>query len=249
MAESHGLIWVSTIGDVRVFEGYRWKVVNTQEIGFTPPSFLVVKSFASGKEVWVTDCYYDTSPAHGSDIYWYDESGWHSQSMPETSRGCTSTMHEDRQGNVWLATDNALWRFTRATKEWTRYALPELPSVHLIYTYMAFNESGEPWFIAYSCDSQMRGCTWSTLYHLQNDNWISISPPYPGIQFSRVLLDRTDQVWASGTDGIYQIVNDQPKLVSYLGVSSWAMDKAGKMWVIGNDPSANNRLSLWVTNP
>lgn len=199
--------------------------------------------------MWVTDCYFKPSVPPRSDIYWYDASGWHSKSMPETKRGCASTMHEDRQGNVWLATDNALWRFTRTTKEWTRYTLPELPSVHLIYTYMAFNESGEPWFIAYTCDSQMRGCTWSTLYHRQNDIWIPINPPYPGIRFSDVLIDSADQVWASGTDGVYQITNDQPKLVSYLRVSSWAMEKAGKIWVIGNDPSANDSPSLWVMNP
>ena len=185
-------------------------------------------------------------PAHGSDIYWYDKSGWHSKSMPETRRGCFSTMHEDRQGNICLGVDNALWLFTRATKEWTHYVVPGTPSAHI--TSLDFNESGEPRFISLTCDSQ-RGCTESTLYHLQDDIWISISPPNPGGRFFSVLIDPTNQVWVSGTDGVYQIVNDQPKLMSYLRVSSWAMDKAGKIWVIGRDPSTDNRLSLWVLNP
>jgi ligand-binding sensor domain-containing protein len=235
MAESHGLIWVSTVGDVRVFDGSRWKVVHTKDISLTPPLF--VESFADGDDVWVTGC--------DSDIYWYDQSGWHSKSMPEGS-GCISRMHEDRQSNVWLVVDNTLWRFTRATKEWTPYTLPELQSRYI--TSMTFNEAGKPWFIAPICDSQ-RGCTGSTLYYLQNDIWIPTSPLNPSSRFFSVLIAPTDQVWVSGTDGVYQIVNDQPKLVSYLRVSSWAMDKAGKIWVIGNDPSTNNKLSLWVVNP
>jgi len=248
MAEAHGLIWVSTIGDVRVFDGSQWKVVNTQEIGLTPPSFLVVKSFASGKEVWVTDCYYDTSPAPGSDIYWYDESGWHGKSIPEGYRGCFSTMHEDRQGNVWLGVDNGLWHFTRATKEWTQYPLPELSSAHLISTSMAFNEAGEPWFTSRTCDSQWH-CTQSTLYHLKHGAWIPSIPPNTGIGgYADVLIDHADRVWAT-RDGVYQIVNYQPKLVSHLQVRAWTMDKDGKIWAIGTDPSADNRLSLWVVNP
>jgi len=248
MAESHGLIWVSTVGDVRVFDGSRWKVVNTQAIGLTPPSFLVVKSFAGGKEVWVTDCYYDTPPALGSDIYWYDESGWHSKSMPEPSHGCFSTMHEDRQGNIWLGVDNALWRFTRATREWTQYPLPEPSSAHLISTSMAFNEAGEPWFTSLTRDSQGH-YTRSTLYHLKHGAWIpSILPNTDIWGYENVLIDNADRVWVSW-DGVYQIVNYQPKLVSHLQVRAWTMDKDGKIWAIGIDPSVDNRLSLWVVNP
>lgn len=248
MAEANGLIWVSTIGDVRVFDGSRWKVVNTQEIGLTPPSFLVVKSFANGKEVWVTDCYYDTSAAPGSDIYWYDESGWHSKSMPEPSHRCFSTMHEDRQGNVWLGVDNALWLFTRATKEWTQYPLPEPSSAHLISMSMAFNEAGEPWFTSLTRDSQGH-YTRSTLYHLKQGAWIpSILPNTDIWGYVDVLVDNADRVWAT-RGGVYQIVNYQPKLVSHLQVRAWTMDKAGKIWAIGTDPSVDNRLSLWVVNP
>jgi len=245
MAESHGQIWVSTIRDVRVFDGSQWRVVNMKQIGLTSQPALVVESFAGGDEVWVTGCYFDTSVPHGSDIYWYDESGWHSKSMPEGSR-CIARMQEDRQGNVWAGMNTTLWRFTRTTKEWTHYPLPELPSPYI--TSMDFNESGEPWFTSLTCDPQ-RGCTGSTLYHLQNDIWIPINPPNPDSRFFSVLINPTNQVWASATDGIYQIANNQPNLVSHLRVSSWTMDSTGKIWVIGTDPSANNKPSLWVTNP
>jgi len=244
MAEFHGQIWVSTQMDLRVFDGSRWKVIKPEEIGLQSPLSLAVNSFTGADEVWVTGCYFNTPQPHGSDIIWYVGSTWQSKAMPEES-GCLSTPVE-HQGHIWMATHDSLWGFARATKEWTHYSLTQPPSTQIIS--LAFNESGEPWFISLTCDSQ-RGCTESTLYHLQNETWIPISPSNPDIRFFSLLIDLTNQVWVSAQDGVYQIVNDQPNLVSHLIVSAWTMDRTGKIWVIGRDPSADNKLSLWVINP
>jgi hypothetical protein len=203
MAELHGQIWISTIGDLRLFSGSSWRIIKPEEIGLTPRLFLVVQSFAGANEVWVTGCYVTTDTPHGSDIYWYDGSKWQNKSMPEDSV-CSSQMQEDRQGNVWLGVDNTLWRFTRATKEWVNFAPAERVSTRI--TALAFNEAGEPWFMPRTCDSQ-RGCIASTLYHLQNDVWIPISLN-PGIGFSSLLIDPANHVWVSAKDGVYQIVNE-----------------------------------------
>ncbi len=239
MAELNGQIWVSTQMDLRVFNGSRWKVIKPEEIGLQSPVSLAVNSFAGADEIWVTGCYFNTPQPHGSDIVWYDGSTWQRKSMPEEG-GCLSTSVE-HQGQVWMATHDSLWGFARATKEWTHYALTQSPSTHIIS--LAFNESGEPWFISLSCESQ-KGCTESTLYHLQNEIWIPISSSNPDVRFFSLLIDLTNRVWVAENNGVYQIVNNQPNLVSHLIVSSWTMDRAEKIWVIGRDPSADNRLSL-----
>ena len=243
MAELNGQIWVSTQQDLRVFDGSRWKVITPGEIGLQSPLSLAVKSFAEAEEIWVTGCYFDTPQPQGSDIIWYDGSTWQSKSIPEES-GCLSTLVE-HHGQVWMATPDSLWGFDRATKEWTHFALTQPTSTHI--TSLAINESGEPWFISLNCDSQS-GCRETTVYHLQNEIWIPINP-LPGIRFISLLTDTANQIWVWASDGVYQIVNNQPHLVSHLRVDSWTMDKAGKIWVIGRDPSVNNKLSLWVANP
>ena len=244
MAEIHGQVWVSTQLDLRVFDGWRWKVIKPEEIGLQSQLSLAVNSSAEADEIWITGCYFDTPQPHGSDIIWYDGNTWQHKAMPEEG-GCLSTTVE-HQGHVWMATHDSLWRFARATKEWTQYALTQPPSTHI--TALAFNASGEPWFISLACDPQ-RSCTESTLYHLQNEIWIPISPANPDVRFSRLLIDSTNQVWVTASDGVYQIVNNHPNLASHLIVSSWTMDREGKIWVIGRGPSVDNKLSLWVTNP
>ena len=244
MAEFHDQIWVSTQMDLRVFNGSRWKVITPEELGLQSPLSLAVHSFPEAEEIWVTGCYFNTPRPYGSDIIWYDGSTWQRKAMPEEG-GCPVLLVEHK-GHVWIATNDSLWAFTRATKEWTHYALTQPPSTHI--TSLAFNDSGEPWFISLNCDSQT-GCTETTIYHLHNEIWIPISPLPPGTRFFSLLIDSANQVWASASDGIYQIVNDQPNLVSHLITYSWSTDRTGKIWAIGRDPSADNRFSLWVTNP
>jgi hypothetical protein len=242
MAELDGQIWISTSVDVRVFDGSRWRVIKLEEIGLTLPLSIVrVQAFTGTKEVWVTGCYFTYPPPHRSEIYWNDRSKWENRSVPEDS-GCIYSMQEDRQGNVWWAVDNTLWRFTRATKQWVKFTPPAPSSSPNYISALALNKAGEPWLTVWS--------NGSTLYHLQNDVWSPIIPLNSGSGAAGIFIDSADRVWIPTRAGIYQIINDQPKLVSHLIVSARTMDATGKIWAVGRDSSnANRELSLWVVNP
>jgi len=245
MAELDGQIWISTSVDVRVFDGSRWRVIKLEEIGLTPlPSSLVVQSFASAKEVWVIGCYFNTPPPHKSEIYWYDGSKWENRSVPEDG-GCLLRVQEDRQGNVWLTAAETLWRFTRATEEWVKFAPPAPgPSPNYIGA-LALNKAGEPWLTTMSSNRPI-------LYHLQNGVWFPIIQFNYLSGFANIFIDSDDRVWIPTRDDIYQIVDDHPILVSHLNTfaSHMTMDSTGRIWAIGKDSSsANDNLSLWVVNP
>jgi len=244
MAELDGQIWISTSVDVRVFDGSRWKVIKLQEIGLTPPfSSIRIQAFAGTKEVWVIGCYSTIPPPHRAEIYWYDGSKWENRSVPEDS-GCIYSIHEDRQGNVWWVASETLWRFTRATEEWVKIASPAPGSSPNYISALAFNKAGELWLTVWS--------NGSTLYHLQNDVWSPIIPLNSGSGVAGIFIDSADRVWIPTRAGIYQIVDDQPILVSHLETfaSYMTMDSTGRIWAIGKDSSsANDELSLWVVNP
>lgn len=252
MAELDGQIWISTSVDVRVFDGSRWRVIKLEEIGLAPhPSLLRVQSFASTKEVWVISCEFIGPGPNRSEIYGYDGSKWENRSVPEDG-GCLLHVQEDRQGNVWLKADETLWRFTRATKQWVKFTppAPVSSSSPNYISALALNKAGEPWLTTFTCAAS-GGCNGSTLYHLQNGVWFPIIPLNSGNSSAGVFIDSDDRVWTTMRDGIYQIVDDQPILVSHLDIAApLTMDSAGRIWVVGRDSSsANDKLSLWVTNP
>ncbi len=244
MAELDGQIWISTSVDVRVFDGSRWRVIKLEEIGLTPSlSILRVQSFASTEEVWVIGCYFNTPPLHRSEIYGYEGSKWENRSVPEENSGCLLRVQEDRQGDVWLTADETLWRFSRATEEWIKFVPPASGSSPNYIAALALNKAGEPWLT-----------TWSNqpiLYHLQNGVWSPIIPFNPLSGYALIFIDSADRVWTPMHDGIYQILDDQPILVSHLDIAApLTMDSAGRIWAVGRDSSsANDKLSLWVVNP
>jgi hypothetical protein len=251
MAELDGQIWLSTSVDVRVFDGSRWSVIKLEEIGLTPPySLLTVQAFAGTKEIWVKGCDFIGPGPNKSEIYVYDGSKWQNRSVPEDS-GCLTRMQEDRQGNVWLAADKVLWRFTHATEEWIKFT-PPAPGPPNNITSLALNKAGEPWLTTLTCDEASASCNGSTLYHLQNDVWLPTIPFNSHNSSVGVFIDSADQVWTTTRDGIYRVVDDHPILVSHLNISfsPLTMDSTGRIWAIGKDSSsANDKLSLWVVNP
>ena len=154
-------------------------------------------------------------------------------------------MQEDRQGNVWLTADETLWRFTRATEEWVKFVPPAPDSSPNYISALALDKAGEPWLTTMSSNRPR-------LYHLQNDVWFPIIPFNSCNSPASVLVDSADRVWCPTLDGIYQIVDDHPILVSHLDTSAaqMTMDSTGRIWAVGRDSSsANDNLSLWVVNP
>jgi ligand-binding sensor domain-containing protein len=244
MAELDGQIWISTSVDVRVFDGSRWRVIKPEEIGLTPPySLLTVQAFASTKEVWVIGCDFIGPGPNRSEIYGYDGSKWQNGSVPEDG-GCLRRVQEDRQGNVWLTADETLWRFTRATEEWVKFAPPATGSSPNYIGALALNKAGEPWLTTMSSNQPI-------LYHLQNSVWSPIIPFNSRSAFANIFIDSDDRVWTTMHDGIYQIVDGHPRLVSHLDIAApLTMDSTGRIWAVGRDiSSANDELSLWVVNP
>jgi ligand-binding sensor domain-containing protein len=245
MAELDGQIWISTSVDVRVFDGSRWRVITLEEIGLTPPfSSLTIQAFAGTKEVWVIGCYFNTPPPHRSVIYSYDGSKWENRSVPEENSGCLQRAQEARQGNVWLTADETLWRFTRATKQWVKFTPPASASSPNYIRALALNKAGEPWLTTMSSNRPI-------FYHLQNDVWLPTIQLHPDSRYALLFIDSADRVWITTHNGIYQILDDQPVLVSHLEIAApLTMDSSGRIWVVGRDSSSVNReLSLWVVNP
>jgi ligand-binding sensor domain-containing protein len=248
MAELDGQIWISTSVDVRVFDGSRWRVIKLEETGLTPPfSLLTIQAFAGTKEVWIIGCEFTGPGSNRSEIYGYDGSQWEKRSVPEANSGCLLRVQEDRQGNVWLTAAETLWRFTPATEEWVKFTPPPPGSPNYMSA-LALNKAGEPWLTTMWSNSNR---PMPILYHLQNGVWSPIIPFHPRSGFANIFIDSDDRVWIPTLDGIYQIVDDQPILVSHLNIDSrLTTDSTGRIWAVGRDSSsANDNLSLWVVHP
>lgn len=251
------------------FDGARWTIITLEDLQMSPratenmPSFSRLKVKVAGilGQIWVGECDLPSaslptgSGARSFDGYyniWRADDG-HFES------GCVLVIEEDREGNLWVAADYHLWRYSTVMPTgdepgegptgqiWNDFTPPETPTLTHSYIFnLAVSRTGEPWFLARQCGGS--GCGMNMLYHLQNGAWVSFSG-YPFSVAREVLIDKADQAWLWALDGLYRIVDNQPQRVPDLIVDDWAIDGAGNIWVVAKNGAGSDKFALWLATP
>jgi len=260
--ELPGQIWLSTREDVRRFDGVRWKIFKLEEMGLTqgtkdpnfdpfPLPLLGVEAIQSTGEVWVGECdsWPNSLPFDGSGARWFDGKSWRGKSTPVES-GCVHSIQEDAAGNIWMAVNFSLWRFTPSTQAWVNFTLTEFSAHSQSFIFdIAISDAGEPWLITQALCPGGGACTSRTLYHLEEGVWRPVgSITNVSINLGAVLSDSAGTIWllpSQGESGFYRIVDNIPQLVSNLIVNDWTMDTTGRIWVIGK-AGQEDKDSLWL---
>ena len=260
--ELPGQIWLSTREDVRRFDGVRWKIFKLEEMGLTqgtkdpnfdpfPLPLIGVEAIQSTGEVWVGECdsWPNSLPFDGSGARWFDGKSWRGKSTPVES-GCVHSIQEDAAGNIWMAVNFSLWRFTPSTQAWANFTLTEFSAHSQSFIFdIAISDAGEPWLITQALCPGGGACTSRTLYHLEEGVWRPVgSITNVSINLGAVLSDSAGTIWllpSQGESGFYRIVDNIPQLVSNLIVNDWTMDTTGRIWVIGK-AGQEDKESLWL---
>jgi ligand-binding sensor domain-containing protein len=236
-----GRFWLATTQDIRVFDGTRWTVFTSQDLGMgevpdpegCAPSFQMTILKSTGN-VWIGECNWAEGTCGGQGARWFDGSVWHGNDSP-ASQGCVAALHEDSTGNVWLGVGNVLWRYAPASGSWTSFAPPEEAPFgyrfHGAVLALAADPFGRLWVTELICGPA--SCDAHALYYVQDGVWtlMPTGEEIPYVLDLRAVTDTAGTTWLFG-DTIYRLAETGIEAVAYLVPRSAAVDTTGRIWFI-----------------
>ncbi|HNT74686.1 MAG TPA: hypothetical protein PKH77_06690 [Anaerolineae bacterium] len=236
-----GRFWLATSQDIRVFDGERWTVFTSQDMGMgevpdpngCAPSFQMTILKSTGA-VWVGECDHAEGPCGGQGARWFDGQVWHGADSP-ASQGCVAALQEDPAGNVWLGIHGALWQHIPSSGAWTSFAPPEeVPydyRSHAAILDLAADPFGRLWVTELLCGAA--SCDAQALYHVRDGVWTLVprgADEYYVLML-RTITDVSGATWLFGDD-IYRLTETDFGPSAGFRPMSAVMDTTGSVWFI-----------------
>jgi ligand-binding sensor domain-containing protein len=254
-----GRVWLATSQDVRVFDAERWTVLTPAEMGMGEIgpretwATLTLELAQSSGTVWVGACDWGgPGPLGGQGVRWFEGGSWRGADAP-VAAGCATAIAEDRQGRVWMAVDERVWRYTPTSGTWTELAPPEPPMADVRFGFvqaMALDPSGDPWPAMVLCGGA--SCYGSiALYHVEDGTWVRMGEPLDfggGLPPHRLIPDTRGVRWIIWAGSLHRVAGEAlSEPVTDLGLIRHAVvDDAGRAWFVA---PFEGREMLWTLKP
>ena len=253
LTDAAGRVWLATAQDVRVLEGERWTVVTPGEMGMAASEYedtflhFDIALLGQGDELWVGACELaGPGPIGGQGARWFDGQSWQGGDSPVAS-GCASAITEDPAGNVWLGLDADLWRYERASGDWTRLSPPGPAAEEGVQRYgsvlaIVFDAAGDPWAGLVTCGGA--SCGGEVYFHVRDGDWVAVADET--FYGSWIIAGGAGRPWLFTWEGdAYQVEGDALELQAQMDaqIVGVVVDSAGRPWFVTR---AGDRQTLWV---
>jgi hypothetical protein len=247
-----GQLWFAASHEVRAFKQDRWTTYTLADMGMDPgetedraTDFKI--TVARNGTIWIGECDWGgPGPLGGRGARWFDGQTWRGAQSPAAS-GCVIDITEDQAGHIWLGIDDRLWRYDPATDVWTDFPTDEPFLTEAHHTHISSVKVGpddDPWPVVMLCGGA--SCYGNdVLYHIHDGVWTQVGAvgEFLGNESYGPFFDSQGNVWLQWEDALYQIVGDEPELVSPLAVRYGAFDAMGRLWIVA---WSEGRATLWV---
>jgi len=252
-SDTAGNLWYATSQDVRIFDGERWTILLPEEMGFSalPDEDIMnryyIRMMENAGQVWIGHCIWSgPGPFGGQGVRWFDGSRWHGATS-QVSSGCVVDIVEDSSGNIWLGSEEYLWRYTPSSGKWTRFDPPELPPVVSFYGAIigiSTDPSGDLWVTFLACGGA--SCGEGRIYRFHNGAWISLSEEVlPYSSSGDMIFSPGGETWIfMPYNGVFQVIDDNLEPSALFPSSELhTFDETGKVWFVAAYEGENN---LWT---
>jgi len=248
--------WIVTSEDLRLFDGQRWERFTPADLGLSQALetegdaslSLHLAYLETNQQVWLGTCNMTgAGPFGGSGVRRYDGLNWQEVS-PEFSSGCTEVIQEADDGSIWIGLDGDLWRYDPGTGMQIEFAAPPSPfegsSFFNGVKNITLDLENDPWADLLLCGAG--GCGFGTiLFHLDQNEWIEIIRE--DFYYHDLFIDRSGAAWLLSPGGIFEIVDNQPRLFMELPIipNSMIENQEGQIWFLVARDESNE---LWTFN-
>lgn len=249
VSDGAGNTWLATGSTIRRFDGTRWTVYNPAALQLNLVQKSALKTSLtlgvdSSGRVTAGACIWENGVAVGGyGLRRYNGSIWTVvESTPET--GCVSALAQDAGGHLWASIDNQLWQVDPPDENQKPIAPPALQNsarYNAVVT-LSPDRVGGLWPVYSLCNEN--GCQGLKIrYHLQNGLWTVIGN-VSGLAPVPLVFAPGGETYYLEESGVYQLVNDQPRLLSPLKPLAGAVDAEGRFWLAAGKEDIT---SLWVS--
>lgn len=252
-----GQLWIATSEGLRRFNGQRWERFTHSDLGFSHPleavedawPIISLEYLESNEELWLGVCNWTgAGPIGGQGVRRFDGLSWQKVS-PELSSGCTEAITEDSKGRVRIGLDGDVWQYDPKTGSQIKFPEPKSPfegsSSFGGVGNLALDLDDNPWSDFLLCGGA--GCGFGTiLYHFDGNTWIEIIQE--DYRFHDLVFDQSGTPWLLSPGGIFEIVENQPKLFMELPIipKSTMLSRNGQLWFLVN---TGNVTEIWTSSP
>jgi hypothetical protein len=256
LPDDAGNVWLLTDQDVRRFDGVRWTVYASEDMGMAAPADpdfyteFVLEPAGEPGQVWVGRCDWGgPGPAGGGGARRFDGNAWYGANSP-VATGCVTAIKKDSLGRVWVGLDADLWRYDSASAFWQRFAPPPAPTDRRLgYIFdLSLDAASEPWPLFALCGGA--SCVDTTArYRLHDGRWMPIGEIDSEVQ--NLVFDGEGAPWLLLGGLVYRIDDDrlvEPPVTS-LTADAVAVDTSGQVWVAGAPPGGETALWLLESEP
>jgi hypothetical protein len=247
--------WLPTQTDVRVFDGGRWTVYTTDEMGFSEPQwedldrYYAIALLGEGEQVWVGECHYSPlGPMGGGGLRRFDGGAWSRAGNP-LGEECVSILNVDRNGYLWVGVEDAIWRYQPSGDTWSAYPLPEASQFGFNFNHprdLLVDGDGDAWVIVQFCGGA--NCDGgSYLYHFHASGGSVAAESLDWWEPQKALFSGADgRSWLLWEGVFYQIAGGELLPMAAFGPRGMTLDAAGRVWaLVGRKEEAG----LWVLDP
>lgn len=245
---SDGDLWLATGFDVRRFDGNRWQVFTPEAMGMpvvgSPDltSLYTLVPISVTGELWVGRCDWGSSgPDSGGGIRKFNQGIWQ-EVDPSLSSGCVTSIHEDKEGNIWIGMDTSMLRYSPASSSVEPINFPPAPTGSRFgyVTDLAAGPDGDLWVSLGLCEEAI--CYGGEqLFHFIDGAWQQFGEP-TSAGGQKLLFDSTGQPWVVYGGSVYQVIDNSLQPVAGLVVQAATTGSSGEIWLVAQ---SSGPPTLW----